>query len=238
MKSLLNLSLIAVLSFYSCKKENTPPEPLIDFNISFNSYTIPDTLSFHATVQNAYSVKWDFGDGQTATGTEVTHIYTRIGFYAATATAIGDGGSLSRFKYVNVSPYTAVRIMHVNAIVPPLRPDGTEWDNDPVIINSAPDPRVIILNSAGGEIMNDHVVRYNSTNASFGYSTPPKVTDLGASFMVQVYDYDSPSGMDYIGSTFYRPADYMKDTTGAFPTAFTKNTALGLSVLVNVVWGN
>lgn len=228
------VALFAVLTYASCKKSN--PEPTIDFTYSNNIGQAPDPVSFRAEVKNANSVKWFFGDGATGEGIDVKHVYSHAGYYSVQATAIGDGGTLSRFKNINVSPYTQLRITNVSTAVPSLKPDGTTWDADPVIVNRNPDLRVIVYNSSGAEIMNDHNVAYNVFSAGFNFIPSAIVSDFEGSFSIKVFDYDDPGNMDLIGVLSYRPADYMTDTTSAFPTSFSKNNGMGLSVGVNVVW--
>ena len=228
------VSLFAVLTFASCKKSN--PEPTIDFTYSNNIGQAPDTVSFHAEVKNANSIKWFFGDGATGEGVDVKHVYSHSGYYSVQATATGDGGSLSRFKNIYVSPYTQLRITTVNTLVPSLKPDGSTWDADPVVINRNPDLRVIVYNSSGVEIMNDHNVAYNVFSAGFNFIPSAVIYDFEGSFSLKVFDYDDPGNMDLIGALSFRPADYMTATTTAFPTTFSKNNGVGLTVSLNVVW--
>ena len=51
------------------------------------------TLTFKAQAVSleapVLSVQWDFGDGTSGDGTEVTHTYTRAGKYQVTVTATG-----------------------------------------------------------------------------------------------------------------------------------------------------
>ncbi len=228
---------LIIILVAGCKKKEDEA-PTIDFTYSNNIGQAPDTVSFHAEIKNTNSVKWFFGDGATGEGIDVVHVYTHIGYYSVQAIATGDGGSLSRFKNVNVSPYTKLRITSLSTTVPPLKLDGTTWDMEPNPNQNNPDLRIIIYNSSGAEIMNDQYAAYNVFSATFGYPTPAVVTDFEGSFKVEVYDYDNPSTLDFIGAILFRPADYMTDTTAAFPNNFSKNNGMGLSVGVNVAWGN
>ena len=221
----------------SCKKaEKNSPE--IDFTYSSINGIIPDTVVFNATANYTNSIQWDFGDGQVGAGVNVQHVYTHMGYYLVKATAIGDDGFKVRSKDVNVSPYTKLRITRASVTVPPLKPDGSTWDGEPDPANNAPDIRLIITDYTGIEIMNDQFVANNSTNAVFIYPQPAVVNSLENSFTVKVYDYDGPSTIELIGSHSFRPTDYMTDTTASFPLHFSKNNGLGLSVGVNVAWGN
>ena len=231
----LTIIFFAILLFASCKK-NDKPTPSIDFTYSHNIGNAPDTVSFHATVKNVNTVQWYFGDGGSGTGIDVTHIYHHAGYYSVQAIATGEGGQISRFKNVNVSPYSLLKITLISTSLPAFKPDGSPWDND----GTNPDPRLIIYNSSGTEIMNDQIVASNVFSASFNYPSPPQITDFEGSFIVKVYDSDVGAVQDdFIGAITFRPADYMTDTTTvSFPQNFSKNNGQGLSVGVNVLWEN
>jgi PKD repeat protein len=58
------------------------------FNSDFTFNQIGDSVSFTNLSSNYESVLWDFGDGQTSTAENPTHIYTLNGSYTVTLTAI------------------------------------------------------------------------------------------------------------------------------------------------------
>ena len=62
--------------------EVNPTKPVVDEEVTFNG---SGTL-INANPEGATAVKyeWDFGDGETATGAEVTHTYTRTGTFTVT----------------------------------------------------------------------------------------------------------------------------------------------------------
>jgi hypothetical protein len=57
------------------------------FNADFTYNQIGDSVSFTNLSSNYESVLWDFGDGQTSTAENPTHIYTLNGSYTVTLTA-------------------------------------------------------------------------------------------------------------------------------------------------------
>jgi PKD repeat protein len=71
----------------------------VDAGSSFEA-NVSESATLTATVQNAsaedVSVAWRFGDGETATGTEVSHSYDEVGTYTVTATATGPNGGIAR----------------------------------------------------------------------------------------------------------------------------------------------
>jgi len=50
------------------------------------------TMSFYSTALNAMSTTWDFGDGNTATGDSVSHVYFNNGSYTVTQTIVNNCG--------------------------------------------------------------------------------------------------------------------------------------------------
>ncbi|GAA4318863.1 PKD domain-containing protein [Flaviaesturariibacter amylovorans] len=66
---------------------------------------VPFTVSFSNPNGPAAVVTWDFGDGNSSTGNNVTHTYTRTGAFLARLTSIAPGGCT----------YEAQRLIRVNA---------------------------------------------------------------------------------------------------------------------------
>lgn len=65
---------------------------------------INDTVTFRATISAGSNVtyRWDFGDGETADGQEVTHAYAEPGDYIATATATNSASTETATTSVTV----------------------------------------------------------------------------------------------------------------------------------------
>ena len=78
----------------------SPTNPTINQDVSFNASS--------STVSNG-TFTWDFGDGQTDTGTVVTHRYLRGGTFTITMTATNDARQTS----------TASRTINVSTTLPP-----------------------------------------------------------------------------------------------------------------------
>ncbi len=67
----------------------------------------PHMALFHAefpssTVAANTTVRWDFGDGQSAEGVQVTHVYAQPGQYTVTATSTGGGSNMTGTTQVTV----------------------------------------------------------------------------------------------------------------------------------------
>ena len=70
--------------------EVNPTKPEVNEEVTFNG---SGTL-INANPEGATAVKyeWDFGDGETATGAEVTHTYTRTGTFTVTLKVTDSAG--------------------------------------------------------------------------------------------------------------------------------------------------
>ena len=89
------LALAAVI-FTSCKKEDKKPLP--DANFSFVATGDGKTVQFTNESTNALTYLWEFGDTQTSTEVNPTHIYPDYGTFTVKLTATGDGGTAD-FSY-------------------------------------------------------------------------------------------------------------------------------------------
>ena len=75
--------------------DNQPPQA--SFTISAANGTAPLSVTFESTSSDPDGVivshDWDFGDGSTAQGDEVTHVYQSAGAYTVTLTVTDDRGA-------------------------------------------------------------------------------------------------------------------------------------------------
>lgn len=79
-----------------------------DMNVSDNSVAVNEAVTFTANVTNASELVWDFGDGEQAIGTTVSHSYVIPGNYAVVLTASNDVCENVASDVVNVSAATGL----------------------------------------------------------------------------------------------------------------------------------
>ncbi len=74
-------------------------------------------------------ITWDFGDGQTAEGTRVSHIFNNLGIFTVTASATSTQGTVGSKKIlIKVEPDTGGQSgIFLNGIAPHPEADGDEW---------------------------------------------------------------------------------------------------------------
>jgi len=65
----------------------TVPNPVADFSFTGADGFAPRTVTFTNKSQNAVSYSWDFGDGQTSTEVNPSHLFSKSGTYSVSLTA-------------------------------------------------------------------------------------------------------------------------------------------------------
>ena len=98
--TLISFAVIALLSFaiFSCEEEPADP-PTVQVFASVEGYQV----AFTATVTNADTYSWDFGDGETSTEQNPVHVYAQSGSYTATITVTGEGGDATASTDVTIA---------------------------------------------------------------------------------------------------------------------------------------
>lgn len=98
--TLISFAAIALLSLtmISCKEDPADP-PTVTVFASVDGYQ----AAFTATVTNADTYSWDFGDGESSPEQNPVHTYAQSGSYTATITVTGDGGDASASTTVTIA---------------------------------------------------------------------------------------------------------------------------------------
>ncbi len=95
---LLSIVLVA------CKKESPQPVLKSDFTVNKSIVTTGDTVTFTNESENAFAYQWIFGDGNTSTLENPTHVYTVYGGYKVLLRALGSYSTDTSYNYVTVKP--------------------------------------------------------------------------------------------------------------------------------------
>jgi PKD repeat protein len=107
---------VTAMMLVGCSED--PPVVEIFFEAS---ETDPYTINFTTQSENASSFSWEFGDGETGEGAEVSHTYAASGDYSVTVTAKGDGGEATSTKEITISAGLA------ELIAGPASGNGKTW---------------------------------------------------------------------------------------------------------------
>jgi PKD repeat protein len=109
--TVLRLSTLGLwaLALAGCHESSTSPAPSLSLAVSPDGQALVGVteVAFTATVSDSsggsINVSWDFGDGQTASGPSVVHVYAREGVFAVGVTVTsGHGGSAAAGTTVTV----------------------------------------------------------------------------------------------------------------------------------------
>jgi PKD repeat protein len=101
----MSASAIAQLEYLPDPNTATlPPGPIAQIQVSANDLTIEFDGSSSSGSPDAYV--WDFGDGNSATGANVTHTYAAPGDYTVTLTVVNLAGEDSETQTITVGTPT------------------------------------------------------------------------------------------------------------------------------------
>ncbi|MFN7989464.1 MAG: PKD domain-containing protein [Thermoanaerobaculia bacterium] len=95
------------------------PAPVADFSFSPDSPKVGETVTFYdLSSGSATSWFWNFGDGQTSTARNPTHVFSSAGVFNVTLTATNASGSTSKTRGVGVTAVAAPSIAFFSANPP------------------------------------------------------------------------------------------------------------------------
>ena len=93
-------ALVATISFASCMKMN--PVGCIAAS-TLTTGKVGASLTFTSCSTDAHHEEWDFGDAATATGTTVTHAYSKAGTFTVKLTALNEAKTKSDSKTATIT---------------------------------------------------------------------------------------------------------------------------------------
>jgi hypothetical protein len=188
MKNVL-VVILAVFVISSCKKEE---DTIGSFDFIYKNTVdgLNDTVFFSA-VGDFESVTWDFGDGSTAEGIEVYHIYSSFDCFSVSATAKKGSATKQVSKNVSVTKFKRFIVSSVEVLQIPLLA-GNGQDFDP---NDDPD-LVLKLQMPDDSIYQCPITISNSRTGNFILSPPQETNLIGQTIKFYLYDRDNGSVPD------------------------------------------
>ena len=83
--------------------------PTGNMEYTATSFSIPSEVMFTANAKNASSIVWNFGDGESAQGENVSHVYSQPGEYAVTLTVFGeDDLNYTESQKINITTKSSI----------------------------------------------------------------------------------------------------------------------------------
>jgi len=95
-KAGLLIGVFSILLMTSCKKVDPVPDPIASFQFAISQTNFFE-VAFTNYSQNAETYLWNFGDTQTSTDENPTHVYAAVGTYTVSLTATNSEGVTASF---------------------------------------------------------------------------------------------------------------------------------------------
>ena len=171
-----------------------PTAPTAAFTASTTSGTAPLTVSFNDTsTGNPTSWQWNFGDGQSSTARNPSHVFANTGGYTVTLTASNANGSSSASRQITVSD------------VPPPPPPG-----DNLIGNAG-----FEQNTAGWDTGGYAAVTLARVAGGHSGASAAKITNTGTTTVTSTLN-DAPNWVQTTSAGTYTGSIWVRaDTAGA-----------------------
>lgn len=233
-KTIQSLGFILSISvLLGCSKT----EPLASFTTSGSPCTAPCTVTFNNQSENATGYYWTFGNGQTSDQFQPSILYTTPGTYSVVLNASNSDGVSQATGTVTIlqAPPTKVRVTRITISNFPLtKPNGSNWDNNPLTGNYRPDIYATLTNASNTvlfSIPSASRMEEAQPNSPFFWNINYLHTNLSMAVYVDLWDYDDTSSDEYMGWT--GPWDFM--LLSNYPTTHTVN-ANGITATLNLQW--
>lgn len=223
-----------------------PIGSVADFTFNAANLRAPVSIPISNASQNATSYSWDFGNGQTSTQVNPSVTYTTGGTFTITLTAYGQNGTQNRIsKTVTIlPPYTRVGISSLSILnYPSVASTGANWD--PAINGTFPD--VYFVFTPTGTTTNLYALPVSSRAENLRIADLPHTwtsTPLGTSFYlhndlnqiidVDLYDYDSVSSNEYMGTATFNFRNYVT-VNNPYPSSVTITNGQ-VSIRLGLIW--
>ena len=94
----------------ACEKSSNEP-PKASFTVSSDIARVGDTIFFQNTSESANTFEWDFGDGNSSTEENPSHIYTELGSYIIHLKVANTDGSDEASKGLEITLWSARALM-------------------------------------------------------------------------------------------------------------------------------
>jgi len=238
----------AKLTAYSGKNSNSTtssiiilesvPNPVANFNFSENGNFAPSQFTFTNYSINGFTYLWDFGDNQTSTSQNPTHVFSRGGLFNVTLkvkNASGVENVISKAVTVKNAPTK----LKINSILlssfPATTTSGGGWD-----LSDGPDVFPQIIGPTGTTSYSTYR-KENLTVANlpttFSSGFPYTISSLDFQHTIEFYDYDPIGSNEWMGGYYFTVRNYMPTNGDQYPrTIYFQNPTSQLKFTLNVDW--
>jgi PKD repeat protein len=227
------------LSFWACKKENGTP-PVADFVAHNAPCVAPCEVYFFESSERTISYEYDFGNGITSTNKDDTVLYQFSGFYEVALKVTAENGEEDiKKKGVLILPADTMFITSVELIQYKTKTTSwTDWDVDETL---GEDFYMNVKQNGALLQNNDSIPLSNKfpSDLPLTFIMNQHLFDDQGVYELLLYDKDTLSSDDLLGSVTFSPLDYNNSGNPNPPSQITlTNVGDSLIVNVNVVWLN
>jgi len=239
-KKLILLLVVLPLLFTGCK-DTVVELPVSDFSFVENGTFAPSKVTFSNSSKYGNTYSWNFGDGQTASTENTTHVFNTGGTYNVTLTTKNSDNKISIINKTVVikNAPTKLKINSITILeVPFINPKtGAGWDatNGPDLFFDFEDSNYSSLFSTN---RNDDVISSSLPITSTG-GFPYTIDYLDTTYKIALYDYDPTLAFNdliYIGS--FNPKSYLSliEKGEPYPTFYTLGSSGSTVLKLFVIW--
>lgn len=190
-------------------EENLQNAPVASFTVYSTNVTVNDEISFTNTSENAYSYKWNFGDGsEESTSESPYYTYTSEGTYTVSLTAYSEDGTqentFSTQITVEASASLRCRITGLTITKFDQRNNGNYWDPDENGNDVYPDLYFRLYSwGTSTEIyrLPSNKTQNNVASAPVDFNDLNIEVDLDAKFSLVLHDEDNVANNGMVGAS-------------------------------------
>ena len=224
---------------FSCEKDdNTPPKA--NFLVYDSNCIAPCEVQFFDESERAISFAWDFGNGETSSAKDDTIMYQEPGNYLVSLVVTASNGATDNVGKV-ITILSADTMYLLDLELHQYKTLATSWNAWDVGETLGEDFYINIKENGNLIYTNDTSAFSNKTVADLPltFITNQTLIDDQGSYEIELYDKDSLSIDDFLGSVSFTPLDYNNATNPNPPTQIIlENPADSLIVKLNVAWLN
>lgn len=238
----------AKLTAYSGKNSNSTtssivilapvPNPVANFSFTENGNFAPSQFTFTNSSTNGSTYFWDFGDNQTSTSQNPTHVFTTGGIFNVSLkvkNSVGVENIINKTVTVKNAP-TKLKVNSLTLTAYPLTTtSGGGWDS-----GTGPDIFPSIIHSTGTTSFQsyrkeDMIASYLPYTFSSGF--PFTFTALDFQNTIEFFDYDPIGANEWMGGYYFTVRNSMPTNGSVYPSTINfQSTTSQLKFTLNVEW--
>ncbi|MEZ4937362.1 MAG: PKD domain-containing protein [Crocinitomicaceae bacterium] len=223
----------------ACKKEDATP-PSANF-LAYNvSCIAPCEVYFFDESERAVSWSWNFGNGQTSSKKDDTITFQHAGNYEVKLEVTAENGVAdSKIKWITILSADTMFVSNVELLqYKTLTTSWTSWDVD----EHVGEDFYIDIKENGNLIYSGDTVAFSNKSSAdlpLAFILNRSLAEDQGTYEILLYDKDTLSANDFLGSVSFSPLDYNNATNINPPNQITlESISDSLIVRLNVSWLN